>query len=225
MKSVPNGYWKEWSNVEGALHRIMEENRGLIPGRSYFNENKLSGLLVSIQNYHGGLNEVRRRLGISDKKCCSDCKQILSKSQFRKRHKRHKDGSIDEFLSNTCKTCDNASIDEYRHTHTGIAREIMRKVRYRASKMGREFTLTEQWILRRLDEIEWKCELTGLPFDFYAPGAGNTNHFALSLDRIDPSGGYTPDNVQFVINWANRAKSNLSVEEFKRLCKAVADSI
>ena len=39
---------------------------------------------------------------------------------------------------------------------------------------------------------------------------------------IVPNLGYVPGNVQFLINWANRSKSDLSMEDFVNLCKMVA---
>lgn len=44
-------------------------------------------------------------------------------------------------------------------------------------------------------------------------GSGKLRDNAPSLDRIDPRGGYTKDNVIIVSFKANRIKSNASVSE------------
>jgi hypothetical protein len=46
----------------------------------------------------------------------------------------------------------------------------------------------------------------------------------LSIDRIDNTRGYTADNIQFVCDWANTAKNQLSVDEFVRLCQRVVST-
>jgi DNA-directed RNA polymerase subunit RPC12/RpoP len=221
-KSVPNGYWKEWSNVEAALQKIMGENGGLIPGGSYFRKNRLTGLQVSIRLYHGGINEARRRLGVDGLKACARCKENISLKNYRMRSKVYPGGKAEKFRDNVCKKCSSKMIDEYRHTKVGKVRTTLRHLKSRAKLAGREYDLTEQWTLDRLEQIEWTCEVTGIKFDLYSPGQGNKNRYSMSVDRIDPSLGYTRDNVQFLITWANRAKSDLPMKEFIELCKLIA---
>lgn len=66
-----------------------------------------------------------------------------------------------------------------------------------------------------------KCAYTGLNLDFrevrklYKP----------SIDRIDSSKGYTNDNIQLTIFWANQAKSDLDNELFLDLIKKTYDNL
>lgn len=57
-----------------------------------------------------------------------------------------------------------------------------------------------------------RCALTGLHLGhrFNAP-------LAVSIDRKDSTQGYVPGNVQLVCQWVNRAKNNMSNEDFKSL--------
>lgn len=58
------------------------------------------------------------------------------------------------------------------------------------------FSLEVDWIEARLSKC---CELTGLLFDF--DGGGDTaghGPYSPSLDRIDSSKGYTPENTRVV---------------------------
>jgi hypothetical protein len=73
--------------------------------------------------------------------------------------------------------------------------------RTRAKKADVLFMITKEWIEERL--IGGVCEATGLPLDIglikgpYAP----------SLDRIEPSAGYTPDNCRMTITAFNLGKN------------------
>ena len=46
-----------------------------------------------------------------------------------------------------------------------------------------------------------------------------------SIDRIDSSKGYTPDNVQLISTWVNRAKNNLSEKEFFYLISSMHNEV
>ena len=49
------------------------------------------------------------------------------------------------------------------------------------------------------------------------------NHkYKASLDRIDSSKGYTPNNIQFTTWICNQAKNNLDEVDFIEMCKDVA---
>lgn len=61
-----------------------------------------------------------------------------------------------------------------------------------------------------------RCALTGLPLSFdgtYRP----------SIDRIDSSKGYEPDNIQWVFAKINLMKYSFSNKKFIELCKMVAN--
>lgn len=45
-----------------------------------------------------------------------------------------------------------------------------------------------------------------------------------SLDRIDNSKGYTPDNIRIVAWIINHSRGELTTEEFIDMCKAVAEA-
>jgi hypothetical protein len=70
------------------------------------------------------------------------------------------------------------------------------------------------------------CPVSGLPFRVGAKdGNGNPHPQSASLDRIDPSKGYTPDNTRVVSYFVNVAKNAWSQEAFEFLILAVASNL
>ena len=91
---------------------------------------------------------------------------------------------------------------KYRERHP--ERGLWRNARLRAKKVGMEFTITPDDII-----IPQGCPVFGEPFE-----TGGMK--AASLDRIDNSRGYTPDNIQVISRRANTMKGDSTPEEMKR---------
>ena len=68
------------------------------------------------------------------------------------------------------------------------------------------------------------CEQTGVPFDYRR--THKKSHamrlFSPSLDRIDPSLGYTQDNCQVVVIAYNLAKQSGTDREMRAMCMSMA---
>lgn len=79
---------------------------------------------------------------------------------------------------------------------------MMREIRHRCKRRGLDFDLDREWLLIKLEN--GRCELTGLPFVLSRGTRVLTNPYAPSIDRVDPSMGYTKDNCR-VILWAMNA--------------------
>lgn len=67
------------------------------------------------------------------------------------------------------------------------------------------------------------CAKTGHKFEIQAKGRNykDRSPYTPSIDKIDPSKGYTKDNIQIVCWWYNLAKSTFTDDEVLKLCKAV----
>ena len=108
----------------------------------------------------------------------------------------------------TCRPCYNTynrsyiRRDWFAYKANAIRREANRKGV--ACEMDKKFLAT-LWELQ-----DGKCALTGAPMDQFI----GESYTKASLDQIEPGAGYTQNNVQLVTDWANRAKLQLSVEEF-----------
>ncbi len=94
----------------------------------------------------------------------------------------------------------------------------------RARKGGLPFD--EDWMLKShllIAGQSYRCNFTNLDFDvdnYKTEGAGGT-HRAPSPDQIVPGKGYVPGNVRWVLWAVNRAKGEMSEEDFVEICRKV----
>lgn len=101
------------------------------------------------------------------------------------------------------------------------AKTLLNGARTRAKNKRIPFNLDLAWIENKLRE--GKCEATGLTFLFtqYEESRPKTNPYAPSLDRIDSSRGYTPDNVQLTLLAFNKFKSDMTQHTMIEIAKAI----
>lgn len=99
----------------------------------------------------------------------------------------------------------------FADTHLRKALTIrLRNKRNHAQAMGIPFDIT----MSDLHPVPTVCPVLDIPIHF---GAGRNHDNSLSIDRIDPSGGYTKGNVVLVSNRANRIKNDASPDELRRI--------
>lgn len=77
-----------------------------------------------------------------------------------------------------------------------------------------EFTVED--LIRLWEKQRGLCALTGAPLEMSGPNGA-------TLDRRDPKRYYTHRNVLIVTSRANRAKSDMTMREFRDLCRQVLD--
>lgn len=96
-------------------------------------------------------------------------------------------------------------------------RSLLSSSKERAAKKRISFSLTEEWAASR-----WtgKCELTGIEFRLGQRGPG-PKPYSPSIDRINPTIGYDPDNCRFVLHTVNAMKGTLSDEEMYEIAEAL----
>ena len=109
----------------------------------------------------------------------------------------------------------------YHRTLRGRANSLLRGAKRRAKRRGHECTIDTQWIVDRMDV----CAVTGLPFKMdIEKNYGKHNNaqpFSPTLDRIDNSKGYTPDNTQVVVAVYNFAKMHWSHDDVVQMARAL----
>ena len=108
----------------------------------------------------------------------------------------------------------NKAYNEKRYTPVN---RMFLSAKKRAQRKGIEFTITKEDII-----IPETCPVFGIPLEF-----GKLKHRmnSPSLDRIDNSKGYTPDNIWIISYRANSIKYDATVEEIKLVAKAVEEKM
>jgi len=106
--------------------------------------------------------------------------------------------------------------DDYFRSVSGRARQIWLKARRRHKGSRDTFVSFE----RGLAAIEkGVCEQTGVSFEFAPHPIYSRHMFGPSIDKIDPKGDYTEDNVTVVCNMYNFGKNQYTHEEFLQFCR------
>lgn len=105
----------------------------------------------------------------------------------------------------------------YRETPMGML------TKYKSSAKRREinFNLTLEWFEEQIKLEEYNtCAISGMEF------VDEPNHpFSRSLDRVNNSRGYSPDNVKWVCFKYNSWKSDLSLEEINMIAEYVNKNV
>jgi hypothetical protein len=124
-------------------------------------------------------------------------------------------------LSKTrCKNCSNK--DNHPQGETGMVRNSwFNKFKISANGRSMEWGIDVFQVANLLEKQGYKCVLSGLPIR----ANGDFQDITASIDRIDNSKGYTPDNIQLVHKRINMMRGALPVEEFISLCEQVADRV
>jgi hypothetical protein len=78
-------------------------------------------------------------------------------------------------------------------------------------------TIKLEDLLSKWNTQRGRCAVTDIIMEL---GRKKTN--MVSLDRINPNGGYTPDNIRLVCWWVNIARNKLLDDEFFIWCNRVA---
>lgn len=101
---------------------------------------------------------------------------------------------------------------KHRQRHAeNPANRLVVSAKKRAAKNGLPFSLSIKDIL-----IPDLCPLLGIPL---IVGTGRVNANSPTLDRIDNSKGYVPENVWVISYKANTIKSNATIAEIEMLAR------
>jgi hypothetical protein len=103
----------------------------------------------------------------------------------------------------------------YRATPEGRGDRLFHGAKKRSKTNNIEFSLDREWVIEKVKS--GNCEVTGLPFELTT----GRNAFAPSLDRTDPTKGYTKDNVKVVVWCYNTAKGVGTHEDVLKLAQAI----
>lgn len=114
----------------------------------------------------------------------------------------------------------------YYRSVRGKAAGLVGGARRRATAAGYPCTITSAWVTEQFERQDGRCAYTGWKFDNTAAGKGRrANPRGMSLDRIDSTQGYTPENTRLVCWGVNQAKTDWLLDDFVAMCKAVAATL
>jgi hypothetical protein len=164
--------------------------------------------------------------GVHKKQCLKCRKRFPATKDYFHKHPGRKDG-----LSERCKKCrsrkqrntQRADPEKYRDKTLSWRKRhpeqnFLILIRNRAKEQGTPFNLTLEDIV-----IPSHCPYLGIPLvrpEERGPGWWDNKanrDVAPSLDRIEPSKGYTKGNVEVISYRANRIKSDGTAEEHERI--------
>lgn len=143
---------------------------------------------------------------------CGKCKQELPRDAY------HKDPSRKGHFS-ICRECRAAKPDR-------VIEDLIGNARKRSAKKGLPCEVTREYLLWLNEQQEGKCVYTGIDLNWVNISSPNRKQRVcppdrVSLDRIDPSKGYVPGNMQLLTDFANRIKAWYSEEQFLRYCRLI----
>ena len=140
---------------------------------------------------------------------------------------------------NTCKACDAAYAREFRRKNKNYRgsgknnkypkehRLLISAIRLRLNSCKQNYKkrngecesdLTDDYLYQLFHSQQGKCRYLGIDLKV------EKKHLAsLSLDKIDPQKGYTKGNVQWVCWAVNRAKGEMSEDEFLKMCRIITE--
>lgn len=103
---------------------------------------------------------------------------------------------------------------------------LLAECKKRASRKNVEYALDKEFMIHLLRRSGWKCEVSGIPFEFgIKENKGYNLPYHPSLDRIDSSKGYTPDNIRIVCLAANIAMNTWGDQVLLRLAQGVVETM
>lgn len=125
----------------------------------------------------------------------------------------------------TSRSCGNHQEATRWTGHEAISGSYWGRLQAGATARGLTFALTLEEAWDQFTRQAGRCALTGLPLDFVRNYAKNsTQQQTASLDRIDATLSYNPDNIQWVHKEINRMRGRLSVSDFIQWCRLVSQS-
>lgn len=162
-------------------------------------------------------------------KQCTKCKVLLQLECFSK--DKHKASGY----RSACKKCSSLEFQNFRNSDAYQARlekvktgrktkknidpvsvwvhDVFHNAKYRSKKNGIEFSITKKWVA--LSVVKF-CPLLQIELNY---GASKSSDSSASIDRVDSSKGYTPENCKIISFKANRIKNNATLQDIQMLAK------
>lgn len=148
-------------------------------------------------------------IGERGAKRCEKCQKYIADY-----YKRNRDRAIERAKNSFSKK----NKDEWNAYKRKLCRRnpilhLLWAIKTKCKKEGIEFSLSRHDLV-----VPSHCPVLGIPL-FVGNESAHDN--SPSIDRIDPNGGYTKNNVVVISHRANTIKSNATAEELKKVLEYV----
>ena len=185
------------------------------------------------RNFHTTCKECEKKKEIETewkdgKLLCHVCGRYLDPSEF---HSTGINGAkyyVRGGKDKRCRECKNKQNKEARSHYNSdkalhrILQDRWFDAKYRAEQKGIPFTITKEDLQYLWNQQKGLCAISKIPMTYTLDqGRVYTN---ISIDQIEPSKGYTIDNIQLVCMGVNQIKSDLDMETVLFLCKSILDN-
>lgn len=87
---------------------------------------------------------------------------------------------------------------------------------FTSSRIKSPTTITLVQLTEQLEKQEYRCYYSGIPLRLDSP-----KHLVPSIDRLDNCKGYEPGNVVFCLWCINKAKNDMTLNDFMEMCKSI----
>ena len=157
---------------------------------------------------------------------CKRCKQYKPVTDF---YENGSDIKCRKYYSNNCKQCESERKKKARDIQCEqvnlekFLKSLINGCKTRALKSKKyKCTLTVEQLVDLWNKQKGLCAISGLQMTTIK-GKGKMIMNA-SIDRIQPGGDYSIENVQLVCSHVNMMRSDLSIEELVEFCKAIVNN-
>jgi len=151
---------------------------------------------------------------------CSKCNVLKSEFDFHKSTYRKNTAG----RTYHCKDCVSIKQGEYRLTEVGFKVQLWNNLKGNARRRGLEVLIGKEQIDIMYANQGGLCAVTGLQMQ-YTSGATSKNDYAVSVDRVDSSKGYTHYNVRLVCARVNILRQELTDEQMAFWCNMILKGI
>ncbi len=184
------------------------ERRELLRQRSYYERNKEKLRADARARY---LENREKRMAYNRQYHVEHAGEIKAQRKrfYDANRERLVEASVKHWRANSEKI--NKRRREWHRTEAGTIDTLWRNAKSRAANKGMEFTIGRADI-----RIPEKCPVLGIPM---MVGTRHIKDGSPSLDRIDNSRGYTPDNICVISYRANALKRDAALEEVRAVVR------
>lgn len=181
-------------------------------------------------NFHTTCRECEDRIKVNTewkegKLLCHICGEYKDISEFTSAGTRHKVRNNKDYRCNNCKSNQRKKIIENYDDDTKLIKVLQARwhgAKDRAIRKQLPFDISKQDLLVLWKLQDGKCALSGLPMTYeLAEGRVYTN---VSIDQIEPSKGYTKENIQLVCMAVNQLKSDFDLNTVLTICKSILEN-